>query len=151
VTQFGLAFIQRFAGDSAGAKVTAEQARNTLEPLSKAQPDNPVYAVALSYAYACLGNKDAALKEAGRAVALVPSAKDALYGPSYEENLALVELILGENSRAIPTLARLLQTPYHDMNYATPITPAHLRLDPMFDPLRNDPRFQKLAAAEAPK
>jgi TolB-like protein/class 3 adenylate cyclase/cytochrome c-type biogenesis protein CcmH/NrfG len=151
VTQFGLAFIQRFAGDSAGAKVTAEQARNTLEPLSKAQPDNPVYAVALSYAYACLGNKDAALKEAGRAVALVPSAKDALYGPSYEENLALVELILGENSRAIPTLARLLQIPYHDMNYATPITPAHLRVDPMFDPLRNDPRFQKLAESTAPK
>jgi len=147
--QVSLALNQRLAGDSAGAKATAEQVRNTLEPLCKSQPDNPGRATWLAWAYAVLGNKDAALKEAERATALVPSAKDALWGPSYEENLALVELFLGEKSRAIPTLARLLQTPYHDWNYGTPITPAYLRLDPTFDPLRADPAFQKLCEEKA--
>jgi TolB-like protein/Tfp pilus assembly protein PilF len=147
--QVSLALNQRLAGDSAGAKATAEQARNTLEPLCKSQPDNAGRATSLARAYAVLGNKDAALKEAERATALVPSAKDALWGPCYEENLALVELFLGEKSRAIPTLARLLQTPYHDWNYGTPITPALLRLDPTFDPLRADPAFQKLCEEKA--
>jgi tetratricopeptide (TPR) repeat protein len=146
--QVALAFNQRLAGDSAGAKVSAEQARNTLEPLCKSQPDNAFYAAdyaaALAQAYAALGDKNLALKEAERATALVPSAKEPLWGPSLEENLALVELILGEKSRAIPTLARLLHTPYHEWSYGTPITPAHLRLDPKFDPLRADPAFQKL-------
>jgi serine/threonine protein kinase/Tfp pilus assembly protein PilF len=149
INQVSLALNQRLAGDSAGAKVTAEQARSTLEPLCKSQPDNAGRATMLARAYAVLGNKDAALKEAERATALVPSAKDALWGPCYEENLALVELFFGEKSRAIPTLARLLQTPYHDWNYSTPITPAHLRLDPTFDPLRADPAFQKLCEEKA--
>jgi len=142
--QVSLALNQRLAGDNAGAKVTAEQARSTLEPLCKSQPDNAGRATSLAWAYAALGDKNSALKEAERATALVPSAKDALWGPSYEENLALLELFLGEKSRAIPTLARLLQTPYHDWNYSTPITPAYLRLDPTWDPLRGDPAFQKL-------
>jgi serine/threonine protein kinase/predicted Zn-dependent protease len=142
--QVALAFNQRLAGDSAGAKVSAEQARNTLEPLCKSQPDNAFYAAALAQAYAALGDKNSALKEAERATALAPSAKEPLWGPSLEENLALVELILGEKSRAISTLARLLQIPYHEWSYGTPITPAHLRLDPTWDPLRADPAFQKL-------
>jgi TolB-like protein/Tfp pilus assembly protein PilF len=142
--QVSLALNQRLAGDSAGAKATAEQARNTLEPLCKSQPDNPGRATWLAWAYAVLGDKNSALKEAERATALVPSAKEPLWGPCYEENLALIELFLGEKSRAIPTLARLLQTPYHEWNYGTPITPAHLRLDPTWDPLRGDPAFQKL-------
>lgn len=144
VNQISLALNQRLAGDTAGARVTAEQARSTLEALCKSEPDNTGCATSLAWAYAVLGNKNAALKEAERATALVPSAKDRLWGPGYEENLALVELFLGEKSRAIPTLARLLQTPYHDWNYGTPITPAHLRLDPTWDPLRADPAFKKL-------
>ena len=64
ITQVLLAFPQRLAGDTAGAKVTAEQARNTLEELCKNQPDNPDFARLLSLAYAALGEKDSALKEA---------------------------------------------------------------------------------------
>jgi TolB-like protein/Tfp pilus assembly protein PilF len=143
--QGGLALIQRLAGDTASAKASAEQARNTLEPLSKDQPDNAFVASALAVAYAILDEKSSALNEAQRAIALVPSSKDRLSGPGYEENLALVETIIGENSRAISTLARLLQTPYGGWLYnPAPVTPSLLRLDPLWDPLRADPAFQKL-------
>jgi TolB-like protein/Flp pilus assembly protein TadD len=146
INQLKLAMAQRLAGDSAGAKVTAEQARNTLEPLYKNQPDNVVLTTLLSLAYAALGDKNSALKEAEHAITLMPSAKDRVSGPGLEENLARVEMIFGENSRAISTLARLLQTPYYNFFYSpvTPLTPALLRLDPFWDPLRTDPAFQKL-------
>jgi hypothetical protein len=85
-----------------------------------------------------------ALKEAGRASALKPRAEHAAYGPGLEENLALIRTIIGENSGAISTLARLLEIPYKSPLYGTPITPALLRLDPMWDPLRADPAFRKL-------
>src|SRR4030095_10909431 len=142
--QVELAFTQRFAGDTAGAKITAEQARNTLEQANRDQPDNVYVSVNLSQAYAAMGEKDSALKTAERAIMLLPSAKDRMSGPGAEENLALIQTIFGENSRAISTLARLLQTPYWAWIYnpPTPITPALLRLDPMWDPLRADPAFQ---------
>jgi TolB-like protein/Tfp pilus assembly protein PilF len=151
VKQVGLALIQRVAGDTAGAKAIAEQARNTLEPISKDQPDNAFVAAALAVADAMLDEKDLALNEAQRAITLVPSSKDRLSGPGFEENLALVEMIVGENSRAISTLARLLQTPYGGWLYSpAPITPALLRLDPLWDPLRVDPIFQKLCEGKQP-
>ena len=59
-----------------------------------------------------MGEKDSALKEAERAIMLLPSAKDPVNGPGLEENLALIQTIFGENSRAISTLTQLLQTPY---------------------------------------
>ena len=149
--QGGLALIQRVAGDTASAKAAAEQARNTLEPLSKDQPDNAFVASALAVAYAILDEKSSALSEAQRAITLVPSSKDRMSGPGYEENLALVETIIGENSRAISTLTRLLQTPYGGWIYGpAPVTPALLRLDPLWDPLRADPAFQKLCEEKQP-
>jgi TolB-like protein/Tfp pilus assembly protein PilF len=90
-----LAFMQRLAGDTAGAKITAEQARNTLEPLCRNQPNNAFFPTALSFAYATLGDKSSALKEAERAIMLLPSAKDRVYGPGIEENLALIQMIFG--------------------------------------------------------
>jgi serine/threonine-protein kinase len=145
INQVLLALLQHLAGDAASAKATAEQARNTLEPLRKDQPDNAFVAAALAVAYAMLDEKGSALNEAQRAITLVPSSKDRLSGPGCEENLALVEMIIGENSRAISTLTRLLQTPYGGWLYSpTPITPALLKLDPIWDPLRADPAFQKL-------
>jgi TolB-like protein/Tfp pilus assembly protein PilF len=149
--QVGLALAERIAGDTAHAKAAAEQARNTLEPIRKEQPDNAFVAAALAVASAILDEKDSALKEAERAITLVPSSKDRLSGPGFEENLALVEMIIGENSSAISTLTRLLQTPYGGWLYSpTPITPALLRLDPIWDPLRADPAFQKLCEEKQP-
>jgi len=149
--QVGLALGQRVAGDIAHAKTDAEQARNTLEPLKKDQPDNAFVAAALAVAYALLDEKDVALNEAERAIKLLPSNKDRLSGPALEENLALVETILGEKSRAIESLRLLLQTPYGGWLYSpTPITPSLLRLDPIWDPLRTDPAFQKLCEEKQP-
>ena len=76
IIRSGLAFMQRLAGDMAGAKVTAEQARNTLEQLYRDQPDNALLAALLSLAYAAIGEKDSALKAAEHAIMLLPSAKD---------------------------------------------------------------------------
>ncbi len=139
-----LAFTQRLVGDSAGAKITAEQARKILEPICKNQPDNGFAAERLSQAYAVLGDRNSALKEAERIIALRPSAQSADWGPRYEENLALIRMIVGENRGAISTLTRLLEIPYVSPLYGTPLTPALLRIDPTWDPLRADPAFRKL-------
>jgi TolB-like protein/Tfp pilus assembly protein PilF len=141
-----LAVAQHDAGDIAGAKISAEQARKTLEPLCKNQPDNDFAATCLSQAYAVLGDKNSALKEAERAIALKPSAEFGANSAGLNENLALVRTIIGENSGAISILTRLLEVPYSSGSslYGTPITPALLKLDPTWDSLRTDPTFRKL-------
>jgi serine/threonine protein kinase/Tfp pilus assembly protein PilF len=147
--QVALAFTQRIAGDTAGAKATAEQSRDILEPLYRDQSRAPKarahFAADLSQAYAAMGEKDSALKTAAYAIMLWPRAKDPKVGPLFEENLAIIQTIFGENSRAISTLTRLLQTPY-----SARITPALLRLDPIWDPLRADLAFQKLCEEKQP-
>ena len=140
-----LAFAQRLAGDTAAAKATAEQARNTLKPLCRDQPDNSFFAQQLALANAALGEKETALSEAERATTLLPSATDPLSGPTREEVLALIQMMFGDSTHSISTLSRLLQTPYISWLYGPmPATPAVLRLDPIWDPLRADPAFQKL-------
>jgi tetratricopeptide (TPR) repeat protein len=147
----GLALAERVLGDTARAKADAGEARTTLESLKKDQPENAFIAAALAVACAMLDEKDSAINEAQRAMTLLPSNKDRLSGPAFEENLALVEMIIGENTRAIATLTRLLQTPYGGWLYSpTPITPALLRLDPLWDPLRANPDFQKLCEQKEP-
>jgi serine/threonine protein kinase/Flp pilus assembly protein TadD len=147
----GLAAAQLVAGNTAGAKVTAEQAREIYEPLYKAKPDDLSLMEQLAYPYALMGEKDLALKLAERAVMLKPRAKDAASGPTQEEELAVIQTWVGENSRAVSTLTRLLQTPYWgDVYGGTPLTQALLRLDPLWDPLRADPAFQKLCQEKQP-
>jgi serine/threonine-protein kinase len=148
--QVELALMQRLAGDTAGPKVPAEQARNTLEQLYRDQPDADFIAATLSQAYAAMGKKDSALREAQRAIMLGTRAKDPVYRPSDDENLAIIQTMFGENSHAISTLTRLSQTPYMSWLYGTPVTPALLRLDPLWDPLRGDPAFQKLCDEKQP-
>src|SRR5262249_33476840 len=145
-----LALTQYLAGDAAGAKVTAEQARDTFESLFKDQPDNALFVASLSQAYAAMGQKDLALREAERAIMF--RSKDRAAAPSFEENLALIQTIFGENNRAISILNQLLHTPYRISLYSiTPVTAALLRLDPIWDPLRGDPAFQKLCEEKLDK
>ena len=78
-------------------------------------------------------------------MAIQPTSKDSFEGPEMEEFMARSYALLGDGDHAIPLLKRLLQIPY-----AFAITPALLRLDPMWDQIRNDPRFQELAAEKKP-
>jgi len=101
----------------------------------------------LALADAVLGERDSA-REMERAI-IDPITK-AKSGPGEDVYLAMIQTVFGENSDAISTLTRLLKTPSGYVYSPAPVTPALLRLDPLWDPLRADPAFQKLCE-EKPK
>src|SRR5262249_778209 len=85
---------------------------------------------------------------ANKAAAAIPDAKDAVAGPGTNEILARVAARFKENDAAIAAIEKLIATPYENpFAPSVPLTPALLRLDPAFDAIRNDPRFQKLASS----
>jgi serine/threonine-protein kinase len=147
--RFFLGWAQEVAGDHATAQETWRQARSELEPFLKEQPENYNLIGDLALTNACLGNKATAFKLIEQSMAAVPIEKDALVGAGSLEFLARVAAQTGEPDRAIAALQKLLSIPYTGLT-GMPLTPALLRLDPMWDPLRNDPRFQKLVASPAP-
>ena len=136
--------MQRLAGDTAGAKITAEQARNTLEQLYRDQPhaDLP-YAASLSQAYAAMGKKDSALRERNVQSCLGPVLKMPVNGPSVDENLAIIQTMFGENSRAISTLTQLLQTPYMSWFYGSAYYAGPFKARSDLGPVARRSRFPK--------
>jgi TolB-like protein/Tfp pilus assembly protein PilF len=150
--RFLLGWAQEVGGDHAAAQQTWRQARSELEFSLNGEPENDQLMGYLALTNAALGDKGVALKLVERAMAMSPIEKDAFLGPCAIEILARVAAQMGEPDRAIAALQKLLSIPYGGaLGMSAPLTPELLRLDPMFDPLRNDPRFQKLVASPTPK
>jgi serine/threonine-protein kinase len=149
--RFWLGWAQEVAGDHAAAQESWRQARSELESFLKEQPENYLLIGDLALTNMGLGDKAAALALSERAIAANPIEKDAVDGPQPIEVLARVAAQMGERDRAIAALQKLLSIPYGNSVASDTLTPALLRLDPMFDPLRNDPGFEKIVADVAPK
>ena len=144
-----VALSQRRAGDVVAARATYEKAAQDIRrELEKVAPGSPAEASlhgGLGWAYAGLGDAASAIAQGQKAMAIDSSSKDPWEGPGQEESMANIYALLGDADHAIPILQRLLQIPY---GFA--ITPALLRLDPVWDQIRGDPRFQDLAGEKKP-
>ena len=130
-------FARKALHDEAGARAALLKAKDLVEAQLKQSPDSPDLRIQRAKVLAYLGEKDAALTEAQRATEILPESKDAFGGPEITEGAAEVCAIVGENARAIELLDGLLGRP-------SPVTVPLLKLSPMWDPLRKDPRFQAL-------
>jgi TolB-like protein len=132
-----IGFARKALHDEAGARAALLKAKGLLEGQLRKSPDSPEMHIQLAKVLAFLGEKDAALTEARRATEILPESKDAFGGPEITEGVAEVCAIVGENARAIELLDGLLGRP-------SSVTVPLLKLSPIWDPLRKDPRFQAL-------
>jgi serine/threonine-protein kinase len=124
-------------GDEAGARALFEKAKRFAEDDIKLTPNDGGSHARLAEAFAWLGQKDAALAEIKRAQDLLPETKDAFDGPQITQTLAEIYAIFGDAGGAISVLDGLLQRP-------SAVTVAVLKINPVWDPIRKDPRFQAL-------
>jgi serine/threonine-protein kinase len=142
----GLAFSHQLAGDLSAARATYQKAIESFRrQLENGAPGSILEAdkhMRLGAAYAGLGEATSAIAEGQKAMSLVPSSKNPEFGPDFEDQMAKIYAQLADADHAIPMLKRLLRTSYPGATFTTPAT---LRLDPIWDSIRNDPRFQELA------
>ena len=132
-----IGFARKALQDEAEARLAFLKAKNAAEEQLKKSPDAADLHIQLAKILACLGERDSALSEAQRATELRPESKDAFGGPEITEGVAQVHAFLGDNARAIEILDGLLDRP-------SSVTVEGLKINPLWDPLRNDPLFQAL-------
>jgi tetratricopeptide (TPR) repeat protein len=113
-----------------------------MEEQVKASPNDGQLQVLLGTALAYAGRDREAIDHGKRGVALVPLERSSTLGSYALHQLARIYIVTGDQEKAIDLLEQLLKIPYD-------LTPAWLRIDPTFDPLRKDPRFQKLVEPAA--
>jgi tetratricopeptide (TPR) repeat protein len=135
----GTIFAQTYGLQGNGAKthLYADSARIGYRELLEATPEDPQRRVFLGLALAYLGQKEAAIREGQRGVALLPVSRDAFLGPYIQHQLVRIYLLVGEPEKALDQLEPLLKIPYY-------LSPGWLKIDPNFAPLRGNPRFERL-------
>jgi adenylate cyclase len=126
-------------GDQASSRKLAERAIAGFQEQLRQGTKDPQRDMALALALAYAGQKDDAIREGMKAVAGVPLSKDGYTGVYVQHQFARLYILVGEPEKALEQLEPLLNVPYI-------LTPAWLKIDPNFDPLRGNPRFQRLVA-----
>ena len=136
--------VARLRGDGAAAQAAFTTARAEVEKIVRDQPDSGPALSALGLIDAALGKKKAAIREGQRAIELLPVSKDSIDGALLMQYLAAIYASTGKKDLAFNQLGAVAKIPGY-MSYG------ELRLDPLWDPLRGDPRFDKIVASLAPK
>src|SRR4051812_42847503 len=135
MSKYGLTGIaKKCMGDEAGAREAFLKAKEIAQKWLNEAPHEPKRHEPLAEVLAWLGEKDAAIAEAKRAMELLPESADAFDGPVCTQRLAEVYMIVGEHDKAIEILDGLLTRP-------TQVTVATVKVNPLWDPVRQDPRF----------
>jgi serine/threonine protein kinase/tetratricopeptide (TPR) repeat protein len=129
--------IHELTGKRQRARKDYEHAKDLLEEEVRAHPDDPRYHSSLGIAYAALGRREEAVREGKRAVDLLPTSRDAVYGIPYVIDLAQIYTIIGEQDAALNVIERLLSQPSW-------ISPALLEMDFRWNRLRYNPGFKRL-------
>jgi TolB-like protein/Flp pilus assembly protein TadD len=142
------AVIARWQGDTAKAQAAFTAARAQVAKTVEQQPDFAEAMSLLALIDAGLGRREEAVREGRRACELLPISKDALSGANLAATLALIYAWTGEKDLAIQQLAQLEQVPNYVNEY---VSYGLLKLQPQWDPLRGDPRFEQIVASLAPK
>jgi TolB-like protein/tRNA A-37 threonylcarbamoyl transferase component Bud32 len=137
--------VARLRGDEPAARAAFTNARKELEQIVRDQPDYAAALCALGVVDAALGNKEGAIREGERAVELIPVSRSIIDGAMLMQYLAMIYAWTGEKDRAIERLDERVKLPVAGLSYGD------LRLNPIWDPLREDPRFDKIIASLAPR
>jgi tetratricopeptide (TPR) repeat protein len=138
---WALALVQAYAlkGDATNVQTYAEEARKAFGEQVRVVPGDAGRRMSLGLSLAYLGRKEEATREGEHAAALSPVTRDARSGAYYQHQLVRISILVGEPEKALDRLERLLKIPYY-------LSPRWLEIDPNFDPLRKNPRFQRLVA-----
>jgi tetratricopeptide (TPR) repeat protein len=137
--------VARLRGDEPAAHAAFANARSELQQIVRDQPDYAAALCAIGVVDAALGNKEDAIRESQRAIELIPVSKNAIDGARMIQYLAVIYAWTGNKDAAIERLTEVVKLPGSHVSYG------NLRLNPLWDPLRGDPRFEAIVASLAPK